>query len=125
MASDNNDIDTTHAVAQAMNQVLQAEREGNQAVAECEREAQRVLHETQQGARRIADRTDERITHLHMRCKHLVDTRISELERAYSEQQRGLAGEQLDEKRLADVIERVAASLSGDNGSTPDSGQSD
>jgi vacuolar-type H+-ATPase subunit H len=107
-------------VTQAMNRVLRAEHDADQAIAECEHEARRILQAAQTEARRIAERTNERITLMHMRCTHRLSNRLRELELAYHKQAQGQSQEQLSQQALADIIDEVAASLTG-NGD-PDSG---
>jgi len=98
----------------AMNQVLQAERDAEQAVADCQMEAGKILQAAQVLANRIASRTDERITLLHMRCSQQVASEIRLLDSA--ERQASQAQEQsyrIDETGLADCIEEIAICLTG------------
>ena len=99
--------------SQAISQVLRAERAADRAVEKCQRQAREILHAAQKQVQRIAQRTDARITLMHMRCSQRM-----------AEQRRLLANETISEGSeegaapvdgavLEKVVEKLAASLSG------------
>lgn len=98
--------------AQAINRVLQAEREAGEAVAACEQEARAILQAAQRHAGRIARRTDERISRMQMRTSQRVAQRIGELEHEARRARRETAIE-LDETGLRECIEAIAVCLTG------------
>jgi len=107
--SDSHSADQAEA---AMNRVLQAEREAEQAVADCEKQATIILSDARQRANRIANRADERITLMNMRCSQRVTGKISKQERAEKAARKQPASE-LDATGLSECIEAVSAALTG------------
>jgi cell division septum initiation protein DivIVA len=122
MAKNNPGDSATEPAEQAMQRVLQAERDAGRVVAECQAEAGDILNAAQQQASRIASRTDSRISRMQMRCFQRVAGEIRELELAEKktlEQQED--SYRIDETGLAECIEEVAICLtagvpSGGNG---------
>lgn len=110
MADERAENPSTEQAEAAMNRVLQAEREAEQAVAECEMKASEILSHAHQRANRITTLADERITLIKMRCSQRVTGQISGLERAEKKarQQKAL---ELDESDLSECIEAVSAAL--------------
>jgi hypothetical protein len=107
----------TAAASAAMNRVLEAEREAEQAVAGCEREAQALREAAYAHARRIASRADERISLLRMHWNDRVSRQIEAMERTELAEQQDAAPEPLQPARVVAVVEQLAAELSG--GATP------
>lgn len=98
----------------AVNAALQAEREAAQAVAECERQAATITEDARMTAQRIDERTDARITKLHMRCARAVADKVDALLRQKAGTHQA-AAMHLDDEVLAVAIERLAQRLtSGD-----------
>jgi len=118
MASKDSSAGTSDTVEQAMNRVLQAEGQAEQAIADCEKEARQILQTAQQRVKRIADRTDERITLIQLRLAQKIKAHIDALERADRSAQREPSVYDLDEAGLAAVVQEVAAELAG-NRSVP------
>ena len=112
MADRHSDSHSADQAEAAMNRVLQAEREAEQAVAECEKQAKIILSDAQQRANRIANRADERITLMNMRCSQRVAGQISKQERAEKAARKQPASE-LDATGLSECIEAVSAALTG------------
>jgi vacuolar-type H+-ATPase subunit H len=109
---------------QAINRVLEAERETDRVVADCEREANGILQAARQHARRIHERTDHRITLMKMRVAQRTAATIQSREREEKLTARDQSAMTLDETGLAECIEQVACLLSGgDPGQGRDSGQ--
>ena len=120
MASKDSSAGTSDTVEQAMNRVLQAEGQAEQAIADCEKEARQILQTAQQRVKRIADRTDERITLIQLRLAQKIKAHIDALERADRSAQREPSVYDLDEAGLATVVREVAAELTGNRRSTDD-----
>ena len=111
--SNNRADEQTAAASAAMNRVLEAEHEAEEAVAECERRAQALLQAGYARAQRITARADERISLLRMRSIDHVTRRIEVMERAERAAQQGASPEHPQAVRLASVIEELATELSG------------
>lgn len=95
---------------QAMNQVLQAEREAQAAIARCQQEATHTVEQARQQARRIAERTDARLSHLHTHCALTLARQTEQL------QQRGEAETEAvtplqEDAVLAAAVARLAEAL--------------
>jgi vacuolar-type H+-ATPase subunit H len=111
MVSKDSSAGPSDTVEQAMNRVLQAEREAEQAIADCESEARQIVQAAQQRVKRIADRTDERITLIQLRLAQKIKAHIDALERADRSAQHEPSAYDLDEAGLATVVQEVAAEL--------------
>lgn len=95
---------------QAIERVLEAEREARAAVEDCEAQAARLVAEARQGARRIAERADARIDALRAAAR----TRFAaERARLNAEGQRVAPMAPQTEVRMAAAVEELAARLSG------------
>ena len=102
---------------QAIQQVLQAERDAEQAIQDCESEARQIIHDAQGRAQRINAWVDQRITNMEMRYGHKLDRMIKAIEREGADELRLDAGQHYDADRLQAVIDELAMELSqGDNG---------
>jgi len=114
MARNNSGDSATDLAEQAMNQVLEAERDAARVVAECELEAGRILQAAQLQASRIASRTDNRISLMQTRCFQRVAEEIRKLEGAekitLEEQEHSY---RIDETGLAECIDEIAICLTG------------
>ena len=99
--------------SQAISRVLRAERAADRAVEKCQRQAREILHAAQKQVQRIAQRTDARITLMHMRCsQRMAEQRRSLANVAISEGSEEAAAP-VDSKALEKAVEKLAASLSG------------
>ncbi len=97
---------------QAIQQVLQAERDAERAIRDCEGEARQIIHDAQSRAQAINSRADERITNVEMRHGHKLDQVIRTIEREGADELRHDAGQHYDADRLQAVIEALAKELS-------------
>ena len=97
---------------QAIQQVLQAERDAEHAIQDCEQEARQIIHAAQGRAQRINARADERITNMEMRHGHKLDRVIRNIEREGANELRLDAGQRYDAGRLQAVVETLARELS-------------
>jgi cell division septum initiation protein DivIVA len=125
MAGNNSGDSATERAEQAMNRVLQAERDAERVVAACEAEAASILQAAQRQVSRIASRTDSRISLMQTRCFQQVADEIKQLERAERQEKETQAESyRIDETGLAECIEEIAICLTGgislaeDNGDT-------
>lgn len=111
--------DTGHPAADAINSVLAAEREANQALAEAKAEAERILDAARQRAARILQRADARITFSHLRCSHgvarAIDDQIQDHHRQLAELSQRL---DLDDAQIDAIVATLAADLTGGGGDT-------
>jgi vacuolar-type H+-ATPase subunit H len=99
--------------SQAISQVLRAERAADHAIEKCERQAREILHAAQKQAQRIAQRTDVRITLMHMRCSQRMAEQRRSLARAAISEVSEEAAAPVDSAALEKAVEKLAASLSG------------
>jgi cell division septum initiation protein DivIVA len=114
MAGNNSGNSPAEMAEQAMNRLLQAERDARRVVAECEAEATSILQAAQLQASRIASRTDSRISLMQTRCFQRVTEEIRHLERAATQARETQAESyRIDETGLAECIEEIAICLTG------------
>jgi cell division septum initiation protein DivIVA len=114
MAGNNSGNSPAEMAEQAMNRLLQAERDARRVVAECEAEAASILQAAQLQASRIASRTDSRISLMQTRCFQRVTEEIRHLERAATQARETQAESyRIDETGLAECIEEIAICLTG------------
>ena len=92
---------------QAIQQVLQAERDAERAIRDCENEVQQILQDAQVRANRILARADERITNMEMRHGHKLDHLIRSIEREGDVELRIDARQQYDETELGSAVDRI------------------
>lgn len=121
MVSKNPEKALSISASQAMNIVLKAEQDAEQGISECKKIARQTIQDAQQHSATIARRTNKRITTRHLRCKQKISHRISEMERAAASELKNVHGTGLDEGKLVEAVNEVAAILIG----LPDSGKSD
>ena len=114
MAGNNSGNSPAEMAEQAMNRLLQAERDARRVVAECEAEAASILQAAQLQASRVASRTDSRISLMQTRCFQRVTEEIKHLERAATQaRERQAESYRIDETGLAECIEEIAICLTG------------
>jgi vacuolar-type H+-ATPase subunit H len=96
---------------QAMNTVLEAERNARDSVHRCKAEADALLLQARQKSQRIGKRVDDRITRIHQRVSRVVTDQVKLLE----EEQRLLAKQEnlykVDNEIVAVVVEQIAEML--------------
>lgn len=107
--------DTGQPTADAIDSVLTAEREANQAITEAKAEAGRMLDAARQRAARILQRADARITFTHLRCSHgvarAIDAQIVAHHRQLAELSQRL---ELGDAQIDAIVGTLAAELTGD-----------
>jgi len=96
---------------QAIQMVLQAERDAEAAVQECKNEAQLLIQTAQADAQRILTRTDQRITNTEMRHAHNLNQLIRNIENEGSAELKHGASQPIDLKALQKIVEKVAAEI--------------
>ncbi len=106
-----NKPDSYPEAEQAILQVLQAERDAEQAIRDCEIEAQQIIREAHNRAQGINARADQRITNMEMRHDHKLDQAIKAIERQGLAELRHDAGQNYDPDCLQSVIETLAIEL--------------
>jgi vacuolar-type H+-ATPase subunit H len=123
MAKKKTEIQPAAAVEEAMNQVLQAERDAERAVADCAREAQEIVTAAQKRSQRVSSRADERITRVQVHWTSRASRQIKTMERAERMHEREQSDYLLDQAALTHITETVAAYLTGSDTTVPGSGQ--
>lgn len=114
MANNNdNNPPAPGSAEQAINRVLQAERETGQAVTDCEQQAHAILQAARQRARQILSRTDGRISRMQMRVAQRITEQIQSMDREEQKARLEQSTRPLDETGLAECIEEVAHLLTG------------
>jgi vacuolar-type H+-ATPase subunit H len=107
----NGKSNSTPQAEQAIQQVLQAERDAEHAIQDCEHEARQIIHDAQNRAQLINTRVDQRITNMEMRYSHKLDKTIKLIEKEGADELRQDAGHHYDSDNLQTVIEQLAIEL--------------
>lgn len=105
---------------QAIQRVLQAERDAELAIQDCELEARQIIHDAQNRAQLINTHVDQRITNMEMRHSHKLDKTIKDIEKEGADELRQDAGKHYDEDELQAVIEQLAIELCTVNAAASD-----
>ncbi len=95
----------------AMNRVLQAERDAEEAVADCEQEARNILKAAQQRAQHLAARTNARISILQMNQNQKLNRVIRDIEKAGKTTESPDTAALFDAADFSAVIDKLAAEL--------------
>lgn len=95
----------------AIQRVLQAERDAERAILDCEQETHLIITDARKRAQGINSRTDQRITNMEMRYGHKLDREIKAIEREGAVELRHDASQQVDADRLQAAIEQLAVEL--------------
>lgn len=107
---DNIPVSSTEA-EQAMQQILQAERDAEHAIHDCEIKARQIIDEAQVKAQRIHTRANQRISNMEMRHRQKLNQLIKDIDRETAVTLNHEAGHCGDEKSLRSVVEKLAAEL--------------
>lgn len=105
---------TDTQIDEAMNTVLEKERQSRERIAQCEREADELLDKAQRRARAVSDRTDKRITALRQRCAETTKRAVDELLAEGSESLEPKPGRERESSQIDAAVRRLAARLTGD-----------
>jgi F0F1-type ATP synthase membrane subunit b/b' len=103
--------DTDRTVADAIDRVLEAEREAAAAIAAAEATARAALDAAREERRSTLDRARARITRLHERAAARLETTLQQLDVAAADEARASA---VSGSVTADVLTVVAARLTGE-----------
>ena len=107
----NGKLNSSPQAEQAIQQVLQAERDAERAIQDCEHEARQIIHDAQNRAQLINTHVDQRITNMEMRHGHKLDKTIKALEKEGADELRQDAGNHYDSGNLQAIIEKLAIEL--------------
>jgi cell division septum initiation protein DivIVA len=111
MTDAKSDSHTATEAAEAMNEVLQAEREAARAVGECEQQAEKLLSAAQARAQRLVRRADQRITAIQMRCNHRIENIIRQIGKQRPAADGAGCPDALGEQTIRAVIADLAVEL--------------
>jgi hypothetical protein len=98
--------DEEDLVDRAVNRVLTAEREAEEAVARCRREAARITCAAEHEAQRLAERTEQRVKLAQRIADLAVERAVAQLHA-----QKSAAGATLAEAEVGDLLERTVGAL--------------
>lgn len=107
----NNETNSAAESGQAIQKVLQAERDAERAIQDCEIEARQQIRDAHDRAQRINAKIDERITNIEMRHGYKLDKAIKQIEREGVVELRLDASQQHDADSLRSVVEAIAVEL--------------
>jgi vacuolar-type H+-ATPase subunit H len=99
------------AAGEAINRVLDAERQAREAIHRCEQEAAGLLNAARARARRIAERTDARISALHIRCDLDTAQKVADLRAAARQIPKQPVPDRVTVQRLAAAVQTLARRL--------------
>jgi vacuolar-type H+-ATPase subunit H len=116
----NGKFNSSAQAGQAIQQVLQAERDAEQAIQDCEQEARQIIHDARSRAQKINARADRRITNMEMRHGHKLDQAIKAIEKQGADELRHDAGKHYDSDDLQAVIDKLAIDLCTADAATDD-----
>jgi vacuolar-type H+-ATPase subunit H len=116
----NGKLNASPQAEQAIQRVLQAERDAEHAIQDCENEARQIIHDAQNRAQLINTRIDQRITNMEMRHSHKLDKTIKAIEKKGADELRLDAGNHYDSDNLKTVIEQLAIELCQADAATED-----
>lgn len=105
---------TDTQIDEAMNTVLEKERQSLERIAQCEREAAELLDKAQRRARAVSARTDTRITALRQRCAETTQRAVDGLVAEDSERLEPKPGGERESSQIDAAVRRLAARLTGD-----------
>ena len=114
MSKNTNNNATSITTEQAINLVLEAEKNAQYTVEKCQVEAEQLLQQARQKAQRIKKRTDNRIAQIHQSCHRFVADEVKRLEKEERERAKQQQSEKTDLKRVTTMVERIAKLLTED-----------
>ena len=101
-------------IDEAMNAVLEKERQSRERIEQCEREAAALLDRAQRRAGAVSDRTDQRITALRQRCAETTERAVDELLAEDSERSEPESVHERESSQIDAAVRKLAARLTGD-----------
>lgn len=111
---------TDPRVDEAMNAVLEKERQSREKIGHCEQEAAALLDNAQRRARAVSERTDRRMTAFRQRCEETTQRQVHELLAEDSERCERTPIKEREISQLDAAVRRLAARLTGDSGDKDD-----
>ncbi len=114
MSTNTNNNATSITTEQAINLVLEAEKNAQHTVEKCQVEAEQLLQQARQKAQRIKERTDNRIAQIHQRCRRFVTDEVKRLEKEEQERAKQQQSEAADLEMVTTIVERIAKLLTED-----------
>ncbi len=105
---------TDARIDDAMNTVLEKERQSRERIEQCEREAAALLDKAQRRARAVSDRTDKRITAFRQRCAETTQRAVDGLLAEDSERSEHASGHEQESTQIEVAVRRLAEKLTGD-----------
>lgn len=105
---------TDPRIDQAMNSVLEKERQSRERIEQCERDAAALLDKAQRRARAVSDRTDKRITALRQRCAETTQRAVDALLAEESKGSERAPEPERESSHIDAAVHRLAAMLTGD-----------
>ncbi len=113
-------LQTDPRIDEAMNAVLEKERQSREKIEHCEREAAALLDKAQGRARAVSDRTDKRITAFRQRCEETTRHEVNELLAEDRERCERTPMQEREIYQLDAAVRRLAAMLTGDGADDDD-----
>lgn len=107
-------LHTDARIDQAMNAVLEKERQSRERIEQCDREAAEILDKAQRRARAVSDRTDWRITAFRQRCAETTKRSVDELLSKDSHRSEPQGGGDQESLQIDAATRRLAAKLTGE-----------
>ncbi|MDH3314495.1 MAG: hypothetical protein OEN48_09745 [Betaproteobacteria bacterium] len=105
---------TDARIDEAMNSVLEKERQSRERIEQCEREAAALLDKAQRRARAVSDRTDKRIIAFRQRCAETTQRAMDTLLAEDSEGSERAPERERESSQIDAAVRRLAARLTGD-----------
>jgi Na+/phosphate symporter len=105
---------TDARIDEAMNSVLEKERQSRERIEQCEQEAAALLDRAQRRARAVSDRTDKRITAFRQRCAETTQRAVDGLLAEDSERSERTSEHEQDFAQIEAAVRRLAERLTGD-----------
>ena len=99
---------------QAIDAVLQAERDAARAVRDCELQAQEILEAARGRARRLITRADQRVSLMQQRCNQRLEKMVRAVEKQEQMPDDAPDPRALGKAATEDVLGALAAELTGD-----------
>lgn len=105
---------TDARIDEAMNSVLEKERQSRDRIEQCEHEAAALLDQAQRRARAVSDRTDKRITALRQRCAETTQHTVDALLAKHGEGSERATERKRESFHIDAAVRRLAARLIGE-----------
>jgi vacuolar-type H+-ATPase subunit H len=111
--SNNNEDSATTESGQAMNTVLQAERDAIQTIEQCKEQVTDIINQAQLRAQRIRQTTDKRIARVHNKCIREANDEVRKMMQAQAKMENLPQDNSREEEILTTAVERLAKRILG------------